>query len=293
MKKIYNYLKLIRVKHWLKNLLIFVPLFFSGKILNIDSLLLCLMGFLAFSLASSFVYVINDLKDIENDRKHEKKKNRPLASGVVSKKEAYIIITILGILQLALSGIIWQITKSIMAFLLPCIYILLNLLYSYKLKTIPIIDVVILVSGFLLRIIYGGLISNIQVSKWLYLMTIFASFFLGFGKRRNEIIKNGANSRKVLKYYNKDFLDKNMYVCCTLALMSYGLWCADAQTILRIGNDYLFWTLPIVMIIFFTYSLDIEGNSHGDPVDVLLSNKLLICLVIIYIITILIILYII
>ena len=107
----------------------------------------------------------------------------------------------------------------------------------------PIIDVVILVSGFVLRVMYGGIVVNVEVSKFLYLMVIFGSFYLGFGKRRNEILKNGDKSRRVLSYYNKEFLDKNMYVCLALAIVSYSLWCVDPSTISRIGNDYLFMTI--------------------------------------------------
>ena len=131
---------------------------------------------------------------------------------------------------------------------------------------------------------YGGVAIDVEVSKYLYLMVIFGSFFLGFGKRRNEIIKNGDKSRTVLKMYNKDFLDKNMYVALALAIVSYTLWCVDMETVKRIGNDYIFWTIPLLMIIFQLYSLDIEGNSHGDPTDVILSDKKLLITVIIYMI---------
>ena len=130
---------------------------------------------------------------------------------------------------------------------------------------------------------YGGVVVDVEVSKFLYLMIIFGSFYLGFGKRRNEIIKNGNKSRKVLSLYNKEFLDKNMYVCLGLAIVSYTLWCVDPATVARIGNDYLFWTIPLVMIILQLYSLNIEGNSHGDPIEVVLSDKKLIAIVILYV----------
>ena len=171
-------------------------------------------------------------------------------------------------------------TKYILVFLIPISYLILNILYSILLKHKPIVDVVVIVIGFLLRIMYGGIIINVAVSKWLYLMIIFGSFYLGFGKRRNEIIKNGKDSRKVLQYYTKDFLDKNMYVCLTLAIVSYTLWCVDSDTILRVGNDFIYWTIPLLMVIFQLYSLNIEGNSHGDPIDVLFNDKYLIILII-------------
>ena len=279
-----NYIKLIRVKHWLKNFLVFMPLFFSLSSFFDDEKILinAFLGFLTFSFVSSIVYVINDINDLENDRKHPKKKNRPLASGAISVSNAKMTVMLLIVLSLLFATFIYTTNDSIFVFLIPIIYVILNVLYSKWLKHIPIIDVVILVSGFVLRVMYGGVVVNIEVSKWLYLTVIFGSFFLGLGKRRNEIIKNGSNSRKVLSLYNKQFLDKNMYMACTLAIMSYSLWCVDADTILRVGHDYLFWTIPLVMVIFQCYSLDIEGDSHGDPIEVILSDKRLISLVTLY-----------
>ncbi len=279
-----NYIKLIRVKHWLKNFLIFLPAFFSINIFNKSYIATCSLGFLVFCFASSIIYILNDINDIEKDRLHPVKKHRPLASNRISKKQAYFIIILLIFIISMIIFFLYKNTKNIFVILIPLIYIILNIFYSKGFKNIPIIDVVILVSGFVLRVMYGGEVINVEVSKYLYLMIIFGSFYLGFGKRRNEIIKNGNKGRKVLEYYNKDFLDKNMYVCLALAIVSYTLWCVDKTTITRIGNDYLFWTIPIVMVILQLYSLNIEGNSHGDPIEVVLADKKLIIVIIIYII---------
>lgn len=279
-----DYLKLIRVKHWLKNALIFLPAFFSINILNTSYLLTCLLAFIVFCFASSIVYVLNDMSDIEKDRLHPIKKNRPLASGAISKKNATVLMIILGIIISIIMFFFYKNTNNILVILIPIIYIVLNIFYSKGLKNIPIIDVVILMSGFVLRVMYGGVVIDVAVSKYLYLMIMFGAFYLGFGKRRNEIIKNGEKSRKVLALYNKEFLDKNMYVCLALAIVSYTLWCVDPITVTRIGNDYLFWTIPIVMVILQLYSLDIEGNSHGDPIEVVLSDKKLIAVILLYVI---------
>jgi len=287
-----NYLKLIRVKHWLKNGLVFLPIFFSINILNTSYLATCLLAFIIFSFSSSIIYVINDMNDIEKDKLHPVKKNRPLASGAISVKQAKVVIGILSIISIALMALIYTKTNNIGTIIIPIIYVILNVLYTIKLKHIPIIDVVILVSGFVLRVMYGGVVVNVDVSKYLYLMIIFGAFYLGFGKRRNEIIKNGKKSRKVLELYNKDFLDKNMYVAFALAIVSYTLWCVDPVTIARIGNDYLFWTIPLLMVILQLYSLNIEGNSHGDPIEVVLSDKILLSTVFIYVIAMVFLLYI-
>jgi len=287
-----KYLQLIRVKHWLKNGLIFLPLFFSINLFDFNKILLCVIGFLVFSFTSSVVYIINDINDIESDRKHEKKKNRPLASGKISIPKAISIIVGLVILNVIMITVLYNLNNDITIILMPVIYLILNILYSISLKHKPIIDVVILVSGFLFRVIYGGAVIDVEVSNWLYLMIIFGSFYLGFGKRRNEIVKNGKDSRKVLQFYTKEFLDKNMYVALTLAIVSYSLWCMDPVTIARTGTNLLVWTIPVIMVIFQLYSLNIEGDSHGDPIEVILSDKILLSLITFYLIIMVLLLYI-
>ena len=286
-----KYLKLIRVKHWLKNILIFLPIFFSINILNLNYLKISSLAFIIFCLSSSIVYIINDIKDIEKDKNHPIKKYRPLASGKVTKNKAFIILIVLIIMNLLLMTYLYININSVLAYLIPIIYIIINIMYSFILKDIPIIDVGVIVLGFVLRVMYGGITTNIEVSKYLYLMIIFGAFFLAFGKRRNEILKNGSKSRKSLNIYNKEFLDKNMYVMLGLAIVSYTLWCVDKDTITRVGNDYLFWTIPLVMIILQLYSLNIEGNSHGDPIEVILSDKKLIFSGLIYVIIVFVLIY--
>ena len=281
---IVNYLKLIRVKHWLKNLVIFLPLFFSTNLFETKMVINSLIAFFIFSFTASIVYIINDINDIEKDKLHPIKKNRPLASEEISKKNAIITAVILLFLEIVGTVVLYNITKNVFIFIIPAIYIIINILYTKVLKNFSIIDVVVIVCGFILRVMYGGISIDVEVSKYLYLMVIFGSFYLGFGKRRNEIIKNGDKSRKVLSLYNKDFLDKNMYVALALAVVSYTLWCVDPTTIQRIGNDYIFWTIPLLMIILEMYSLDIESNSYGDPIEVILGDKKLIFVILAYII---------
>lgn len=287
MNKIKEYIKLIRLKHYFKNILIFLPLIFSGNIFNPEKLTDCIIGFLSFCFVASFIYIINDLKDIENDRNHPIKRNRPLASGAVSKKEAIILATILVVIAVLLNTIIFAtgsitVQNLVKAAVLLISYVLLNIAYSFGLKNKPIIDIVILVSGFLIRVLYGSTITDIEVSNWLYLTIISGSFYMGLGKRRNEIKKQGDKSREVLKRYSKEFLDKNMYVCLTLSIVFYALWCVDATTIERMGTNLMVWTVPIIMIILMKYSLDVEGDSFGDPVDVLFKDKILMLIVALY-----------
>ena len=287
-----NYLKLIRIKHWLKNGLVVLPLFFGREILNVDKITSVILAFLIFSMISSIIYVINDINDIENDRNHPTKKDRPLASGKISIKNAILVLILLLILSISLIIHLYNKTTNIYIILIPIIYIVLNILYSLKLKQVPIIDVAILVSGFVLRVYYGGVSSNIEISTWLYLMVMFGSFYLGFGKRRNELKQNKENNtRKVLEFYNKEFLDKNMYVSLGLAIISYSLWCVVPLTKTNITSNYLILTIPLIMMIFQKYSLIIEGDSDGDPIEVILNDKTLIFLLLIYIISMFVIVY--
>lgn len=275
MKKLKNILKLMRIKHYLKNGLIFLPLIFNSQLFEIKPLLMTFYGFISFCLISSAVYVINDIKDVEKDRMHKIKKNRPIASGAISIKEAILLFIVLTISSLCINIFI---IKEFSSILLISLYLILNIKYSLGLKNIPIIDVVILVSGFVIRVIYGASITSIEISKQLYLTVMSGSFFMGFGKRRNEIIKQGNDSRAVLKYYTKDYLDKFMYACLVLTLMFYSLWSVDTSTTAKFGENMIY-TIPLVMIIFMKYCLDIEGNSYGDPVDVITSDKILMCMV--------------
>ena len=149
------------------------------------------------------------------------------------------------------------------------LYLILNIAYSFGLKNKPIIDIVILVLGFLIRVLFGGSVINVDISGWLYLTIISISFYLGLGKRRNELVKHsGKETRSVLKYYNKEFLDKNMNISVTLAICFYALWAMNYE------NKLMLWSVPIIMIMAMKYSYDIEcTESEGDPVDVILKDK--------------------
>lgn len=278
MKKLVEYIKLIRVKHYIKNFLVFFPLVFSGNLLKIDLLTKAILAFIAFSFVASIVYIINDLKDIEKDRLHETKKNRPLAKGSVTKKEAYILMIVLSILI----TIILYLLKSFSCFICLLIYLVLNIGYSLKLKNIPIIDIAILTSGFLIRVIYGGCCINVTVSSWLYLTVMSMAFYLSLGKRRNEFIKSNKKTREVLKYYTKEFLDNFMYLSLSLTIVFYSLW-TTSNTFCKY-NQLLIWTVPLIILICMKYSMIIEGDSDGDPVEVVLKDKILLLLASCYLI---------
>lgn len=287
MKKIISYIKLARVHHYIKNLLIFMPIIFSKNLFNCNLLKNTIIGTIAFCLMSSIVYIINDIFDVEADRKSEKKKHRPIASGEISIKNAIILACILLGISVVLNI---YINAGPLAYVIFYGYLIMNILYSFKLKHIPIVDIVILTSGFLLRVLYGSIITGIEISNWLNLTILAFSFYMALGKRRNELVRNGKQSRKVLEYYNKDFLNNNMYMCVSLGIVFYSLWCLDID---KAGGNIInmIWTVPLVIIICMKYSLNIESNSLGDPVDVILKDKALLLLGIIYVILMIFIIY--
>lgn len=260
---------LARPKHYIKNGLVFLPLIFSGKLLRGDYFEHVLLATIAFSLIASVVYIINDIRDVKRDRKHPRKKFRPIASGAISPYQAGLFAILLAAVAVAL-GI--AIGSSRTVWLLLATYLLVNIAYSVGLKNVPVVDVAILAAGFVLRVLYGGSVVDVDVSRWLYLTVLAGAFYMGLGKRRGELLTNGVKSRKVNEFYTENFLDKNMYVCSALTLVFYSLWATDP-----VRNAHsLFWTIPLAIILLMTYSLDIEKEgSMGDPVDVLLDNKVL------------------
>ncbi|HIS38625.1 MAG TPA: UbiA prenyltransferase family protein [Candidatus Onthousia faecavium] len=282
-----EYIKLMRPKHYIKNFLIFLPLLFSGKLLSLSNILITLGGVICFSLVASSIYIINDIKDREKDRQHKTKCKRPIASGKISVRNALIFMFFLLII-VALLVIVLDFSLLSIGFL--GLYFLLNLFYSLGLKDVPLVDIIILVSGFVIRVLFGASLLAITVSNWLYLTVIAISFYLGLGKRRNEIVKNGSKTRKVLKYYTKEFLDKNMYMFLTMTIIFYSLWTTDLSIVSK-SNNLLIWTVPLVIIIAMKYSMDIEGESDGDPVEVIVHDKVIMALGLVYVLCLIMILY--
>ena len=270
------YLKLMRVHHYIKNGLVFAALACSGQLFNLEK------------LTSGIGYIINDIRDREKDRKHPTKCKRPIAAGTVSVKSARVLAAVLLVIAIVCNTLTFHVTST----LLLVLYLVLNLAYSFGLKNIPIVDITILVAGFLIRILYGAFVTAITISNWLYLTVIALSFYFALGKRRNELkhISDGE-TRQVLKAYPINFLDKNMGMCLTLANVFYALWSMDEKTKSFYNNDYLIFTVPIVLLITMKYSLDIEGESDGDPVEVLLHDKILLALCVLYLAVMFMILY--
>ena len=282
-----EYMKLIRIKHYTKNLLIFLPIIFSRNLLEVDLLTNVIFGFVLFCLTASIVYIFNDIKDIESDKLHPQKCKRPIASGKITKKQAIFIIIILAIVTMEIALTKFANNLEIICILL--IYVGINIAYTIKLKKIPIVDIFILAMGFLIRVIFGATLISVQVSNWLYLTILSISFYMGMGKRRNEMIKVSDNeeTREVLKYYNKNFLNENMYMFLALAIVFYLFLCVDMSN----KFQYIMYTIPLIMFLAMQYSLAIEKGTHGDPVEVILENKKLVIGILISIVLIIVLIY--
>ncbi len=270
-----NYIKLIRIKHWIKNGLIFLPIFFSQSFTK-ENIISTIVAFFAFSFMASTIYIINDIKDVKKDRNHPKKKNRPIASGKVTIPNAIILAILLFISSIILN---YFATKVLFTSALICLlaYLVINLFYSFGAKDIPILDIAILATGFILRVYYGAFIINVPVSNWLFLTILSASLFMGLGKRKKEL-KIKEEVRKVLKEYNENFLNSFMNICLGLLIVFYSLWTMEQNI------SYLFLSIPMLIIILMQYMLYMENSDEGDPITILFQSKPLIVSVLIYLI---------
>ena len=278
-----NYITEMRIKHYLKNFLIFLPCFFSGNLFNIRYFFITFVSIISFCLMSSTIYIINDIQDIDKDKLHEKKRNRPIASGKIKIKNAKIFAISIFSLSIIINLIeIIFLNCNIISLIILISYFFINICYSvFKWKNIPLLDVVLLSLGFYLRVLMGSVITNITISTWLYLIVLSGAFYMGFGKRRNEIKMTGNKTRKVLEKYNFSFLDRSMNTCMTLSIVFFSFWCMEKTTV---ESNFLI-LVPLLIIIFFKYSMNIEEQKNdGDPVDVILNDKLLIGMVILLIV---------
>lgn len=277
-----NFFNLIRVKHWIKNLFVFAPLLFSKNLFNKSFFLQTFVSFILLSLLTSGLYVFNDIKDLENDKLHPAKKERPLAKRLFSKNFALII----SILFISIS-LIFSFFLNYKLTLLFIFYIFINILYTIYFKKIVIIDVFVIALNFILRILTGSIATGINISSWLILCTLFLSLFLGFSKRRFEIIslkENANRHREVLSSYSVDFLDKIIVVLSTSTILSYALYTVSTETKEKFGES-LVYTIPFVVYGILRYLYLIYKTNEGEPTKLVTSDFPLILTITFWIIT--------
>lgn len=251
-------LKEIRVSHRIKNILIFSPLFFSGNLLNTNYYINLIAWFFAFSFIASSIYIINDLFDIEKDKKHPKKKYRPLASWKITKKIAYFLIILLGSISILISFSI-----SISFTLLLIAYFISNLIYSIRTKHIPILDILFISIMYFMRILAWAFIINVEVSSWIFITIFFWSMFLISAKRYAELMSNTTEKRKVLELYNEKVLESIFLLSMSISLVSYILYTVSKWWI------YFYSTL-FISYIFIKYVYLVFGEWKWEEPEIIL-----------------------
>lgn len=262
----------MRPYQWTKNLLLFAALVFAGELSHPSQALVSLAAFAAFSLAASATYVFNDLLDIESDREHPKKCQRPLASGAMSPATARVLLVLLFGASLAIA---WAIRQEFLVALLA--YVVLTLAYTLKLKHVMIVDVLAIALGFVIRAVAGAIALNVPFSNWLVVCTLFLATFLGLSKRRQEILllEEGAQShRQVLQHYTVNYLDQLILIMAGGTLITYTIYTCSPEVIQRLGTDKLYITLPFVVYGLFRYlHLIHHETGGGDPSSTLIKDR--------------------
>lgn len=269
-----SFLKLVRANNWVKNLFILLPLFFSGQFLNIEKLIETFYIIIGFSLATSFVYIVNDIFDIDFDKIHPEKRHRPIPSGKVSISFSLILSTIL--LSIGLL-ILWLLSKT--SFLLTIFYVILNFFYSYRLKQIPIIDFIIVSIGFIIRILIGGDIGNVELTQWMIIMVFLLSLFISVTKRRDDVyqyeFENKIN-RKVVSKYTVEYMDKLITIISSVLLVSYLLFITSESVVKRYPSKFLIISFLFVLIGVFRYNqITYVENKSGSPLKILFKDVFL------------------
>lgn len=269
--------KQIRIKQWVKNLLIFAPILFSFNLFNRNDIVYSIIAFFSFSFLASFIYIINDINDVEADKLHPTKKYRPIPSGKLKISSAYIIAISLLVSSFILSYII---NKQILYFILLG-YLLINILYAYKLKHISIIDCITIAIGFELRILAGCVAIGVTASDFILVVTFFLALVLAFIKRKGELqvlMNDSSKHRKVLKHYSIALLDKYILTTTTLTLIGYLFYTIDDNVVKIIGNDYLKYSIVFVLFGIFRFiqlsDIDIY-EKEGDPTTLIYKDKAL------------------
>lgn len=265
-------LRLIRPHQYIKNLFIFMPLFFAGQIGNTDLLLNVVIAFVAFSLTASAIYVLNDYHDIEEDKQHPKKKHRPLASGAISKTQAIIIMPVL-----LMAGLTLMFSLSLKAGGILTTYVVMNIAYSFYLKYIAILDVVIISIGFVLRLFIGSIVTGTSLSMWIVIMTFLLALFMALGKRRNDVLiylDAGKKMRKVIGDYNLQFLDTAMAIMASVVIIAYIIYTITPEIIARVNSEYLYLTSLYVVIGVMRYlQVSLVLKDSGSPTMIVLKDR--------------------
>jgi len=286
-----NYVKLLRLPQWVKNTFVFVPLLFSMHLFDSEFLITSVLAFLLFCLASSLVYIFNDIVDIEADREHPLKKFRPLPSGAISITGA---ITIAIIVAAFIGLLLPRFNTEFIYFV--CGFLVLNILYSFWFKHIVILDVFSIAAGFAIRVLAGAVVILVPISSWLILTTIFISLFLGVMKRHSELLlvmeNHSTPSRKVLSQYSLNFADQMATVAAAGVIICYALYTVSERTVTAFDTENLIYTTPFVVYGIFRFMfLEYISHKGENTTKIVFTDVQIILTVILYAITTVLIIY--
>jgi decaprenyl-phosphate phosphoribosyltransferase len=267
------YIRLLRPKDWAKNLFLIVPSFFAGQFFVPSRIPHILEGFIAFCFFASGIYIINDYRDIEEDRKHPVKCKRPLASGKVKKSAAVILC-----ISLIMFGILlgYLADPNFLFLFILGLYFFINLFYSFGLKNIAILDILMLSSGFVLRVKGGAVISKVDTSEWLIIMTFLLSLFMAIAKRRDDLLlttSTGTDMRKSMSGYNLDFLNTLLGLSSAIIIVAYINYTVSPMTVMRLGTYRLYYSSLFVIAGLMRYlQITFVLKKSGSPTEILYKD---------------------
>ena len=292
-----NLLKLIRPHQWLKNVFVMIPMFFGGRLLHPSDKRASVVTFFAFSFIASSVYCFNDIIDVEADRRHPVKCKRPIASGAISVRSAWALMALMFLLSVGTVCLLDTYSHVINVGLVILIYYILNILYCSKLKQYAIVDVCIIAFGFVLRVLAGGFATDIALSKWLVLMTFLLTLFLSFAKRRDDVLRmneTGEPPRKNTIRYNLTFINQAITITASVTLVCYIMYTVSPEVVNRFHSDLLYLTSVFVLLGLLRYiQITVVDKRSGDPTKMMLRDRFTQCVVLLWALTFLVLIYVI
>ena len=285
--------QLIRPKQWVKNVFVLLPMFFGGSLFEGQNMLAALVTFMAFSFAASSIYCYNDLIDVEADRRHPVKCKRPIAAGLVSIRQAYLLMAVMLVLSMVVLLFLPQKAMAVGGIIL--FYWVLNLAYCAWLKEYAIVDVCIVAFGFVLRLLAGGMATDTQLSRWIVLMTFLLTLFLSFAKRRDDVLRmnqTGEAPRKNTIRYNLTFMNQAITITASVTLVCYIMYTVSPEVVSRFGTEQLYLTSVFVLLGLLRYiQLTVVDELSGDPTRLLLRDHLTQGIVVLWIAAFIVIIY--
>ena len=272
-----NILRIIRPHQWLKNVFVLLPLFFGGSLLDPHDIAAAIIAVMAFSFMASAIYCLNDIVDVEDDRRHPVKCRRPIASGQVSVAAAYAMMAVMVALSFASAMLLGEGAAGVAA--VTAVYLVLNVAYCLWLKRFAILDVCTIAAGFVLRLFAGGIAIGTELSDWIVLMTFLLTLFLSLAKRRDDVLRmneTGRAPRRNTIRYNLEFINQAITITATVTIVCYVMYTVSPEVVRRTGTHYLYLTTVFVITGVLRYlQLTLVDNRSGDPTRLLLSDRVL------------------